>query len=440
MQKKAVVGVAVALVVLALIASIGFMNSGNVVNAANALEVSKVELTSLYHDVQQGGLGLRMNVAISNPTNTPVTLNNLRYFVSVNGLEIQAEGPSSVTVNPRSSSTVTVKARLDTSSEEGAKVAKEIFMTHEAVIGVGIVGEAPIKWFGVAKYSSTTVELSGNTTQNVGPLLGELEGNAVTASSPDLRVTSLKWVVDGKQANEVIEGKTVTLEFNIKALKDLRNYHLMICVFYDIKHYPDSLLKCFTPEVNVNSGEEKTVKVSFAANLPLYMQPFESYKMFRGFYAIIGKRHYSHWSGYYEIKPIYYNMPNHYPPRLKLIRAPESISVVGVKWYVNGHEVTEVHKGDHVTAVMTIKANTPIYNYKITYCVRADYKFLVDKNVKCEHTTLNIKQGETTTLSASFKAEHHWLLRGYFIQAYTTLRYGFDWTMPSHYPPRLKLK
>jgi len=426
----------VAVVALAIIAGAGFMNGNNVVNATSSVSIGNVKLTSVYHDIKNGGLGFRIIATISNPTMYTITIQGMKYYVTINKVEAEATGPESVTIPSGSSKNVTIVARLDTSTREGAKAAKDIFLTYEVLVGVGVTGEVPVTWFGIAKYSSVPIELSGNTTQEIGPLLGSEGGyGRLEASSPDFQVTSVKWLVDGHETYEVTEGKTTTLEFTVKALKDLNQYNIMACAVYDVKVLSDSGLKCHVYKVSMKKGEEQTFDLQFAANYPESLSSWV-----RGIYAIIGKEHYDKWIGEETISPKYYTSPDSYPPRLRIKKAPESISVVGVKWYVNGHEVTEVHKGDHVTAVITIKANTPIYNYRVRYCVRADYKFLLDKDVTCKDSVLNIQQGKTTTVSIGFKAEKHWLLRGYFIYLYSEQRYQYYWEMSNHYPPRLRMK
>ncbi len=86
----------------------------------------------------------------------------------------------------------------------------------------------------------------------------------------------------------------------------------------------------------------------------------------------------------------------------------------------------------------TLKAITNSHSVRVKYCIRADYKFVVvvDKTVKCGHTAVYLDKGQEKTVTVGFKAEKHWLLRGYFVKVYIWQWDKTTWEMPSHYPPK----
>jgi len=413
----------------------GFMGSGNVATASNNLVVSNVRVTSIYHDTARGGLGLNVSVTVRNPTNTPITLTNARYFMAVNGIEAtEVSGPADMLVPPQSSKTVSVTAWLDTTNNATAAMVKNMFIVHQAIVGVGLVADVPIKWFGTVEYSKATVELSGNTTQDVGPLLLRSKGHGglTTSLGPAISVYDVAWYSnDGRQITEVEQGNIVYLKFTVKANNDVRNYPITACVFYDVKHASDWSLTCRDYSLTMKKGETKRITIGFIASII----PQISGEV-RGLYLSVG---------YFDITTgtfveAYYSMPNSYPPRLKFVGPPPHIEVVGAAWYVNGHEVTKVKKNTYVEARIRLKAVTRSYGVRVEYCVRADYKYVLDKNVKCSHTVLNLNEGEEKTLTITFKAEKHFLLRGYFIKVKISQQEGpKTWEMSNHYPPRLKV-
>lgn len=86
----------------------------------------------------------------------------------------------------------------------------------------------------------------------------------------------------------------------------------------------------------------------------------------------------------------------------------------------------------------TLKAITNSHSVRVEYCIRADYKFVVvvDKTVKCGHTAVYLDKGQEKTVTVGFKAEKHWLLRGYFVKVYIWQWDKTTWEMPSRYPPK----
>jgi len=427
-----------AVVVLSVVTILGFASGSNVTNAANSLSISNVKLTSVYYDVEDKGLGFEIDETISNPTSNPVTINKMMYFVSLNGVEARAKGPESVTVPADSTKTVQVTATLN-STEVRSVGIKSMLKAREVRVGVGIVGEAPVTWYGLVKYSSVPIELSGNTTQEIGPLLTSLAlTSAPEESESPIKVLSVKWFVNGKQVTSISAGEVVTVQLTVEALKDLhhsRDSKIEVDLMADIKYDSDWFMGDKKFDLNMGKGGVQTLKWTFTANVPSNLfEGVDKLSWFRGYYIIV-------YSGKSTIgmPPCYYFMPSHYPPRLKVSVPRNPISVTSVEWYVGNQRVTSVKKSTYVTAVINLKVNADLHNYKVKYCARADIKYLTDKTAACREIVLNVLKGGTASLSITFKAKHHWLLRGYFIYVKGEVWDPYTWVMPSHYPPRLKV-
>jgi len=427
---KVLVTSLVVIAVLISVAGIGLINGNSVVNASKGLTVSKVSLNSLFLDRKDKGLRIEASVTISNPSTVNLELRNVKYVMSVDGaVALNASGAQSFTVPARSTKTVKVTALLKPSDNESSKIIRNIFLTKEMALGIGLSAEVPIKWFNVAQYSTTTVELSGNTTQDVGPFLMAMKG--VKESYVNyFTVTGVKWYVNGHEVTEVQQGDYVTAKFTVKAESDLDDAPISVCVMVDVANSVDTALKCENSiKVTLKQGEEKELSITFkAANIP---------DGSRGFYLDVGPTE-CHYFGC-SLGDVYYETPNHYPPRLKVSNVVPYILVTDAGWYVGGHEVTSVHKGTWVDAKVTLKALTNSHNVKVEFCVRRDYKYWFDKNEKCITLTISLKKEQTTTLTIHFQANHHWLLRGYFMKVKIWEWSEHSWQMPNHYPPRLKV-
>ncbi len=414
--------------------SVGLMGSNGVVEAAKELTISTVKLESLYHNASTGNLDLKVTATIKNPSNADVRLGNTKYFMSVNGVEASnVNGPDAMVIPARTSKTVTITATLNPNDNATREMLRNLFIIKEATIGVGMVAQAPVAWFGVLQYGRATVELSGNTTQEIGPILASLisGGHMMVAGSKNaFDVVSTAWYVNDHEVTEAQQGAEVTLKFRIRANSDLNGFKAMACIVRDKAHAFDIIDTCKGYVLNMRKGEEKELSLSFEVR--------DVSTNCRGFYLSAGKEGMGE-IGESTIVEEYYAMPNKYPPRLKVKPVDMFLVVTGAGWYVNGQEVTKVKKNTNVEARVYLRAVANSHDVKVEVCVRADYKYVLDKNVACRTVRVSLDKGQTTTVSLTFKAEKHFLLRGYFIKVKISQWSSSTWEMGNHYPPRLKV-
>jgi len=433
--KALVAGLIIVSVVLG-IAGVGLMNGSAVVNASKELAISDVKLTSIYIDRRSGALQLRASVTISNPSTMGIELRNAKYVMSLyRTISLNASGPATIMIPAQSSRTVEVTALLKPSSNGSLKAIKNAFTTKEVDVGVGIAAEVPVKWFNLAQYSVTTVELGGHTTQDIGPLLSMVKGTMATRS--EFTVTNVKWYVNNHRATRVRVGDKVTVKFTLKANMDTNDI-IGTCIILDKAYADDECVEGKNISVSLRKGEEKEITLRYKV--------LHDQSNYRGYYLIVGHfvRDVTRVEGYpviirYVIDDDIYSMPNNYPPRLKQIHEHPHVIVVNTGWYVNDKKVTSVHKGTWVDAKITLKALTRSHAVKVEFCVRRDYKYWFDKDEKCITTTVNLDKGETKTLTIHFQANHHTWLKGYFMKVKIWEWSKHTWQMPSHYPPRLKV-
>jgi len=433
----------------------GLVSGGGVVNASRELRISNVSVTGVSFSRSNSSLRINANVTLSNPSTMNLELRNVRYVMSINGLvELNATGPNTVTVRPRSTKSVAVTAVLDVNNDT-VNVVNDVLASREVSVGVGIIADVPIKWFNVVQYSKITVELGGHGASNASSLLltGLTSSEPPQSSSPNaISVDSILWetglnssvefCATGVPCNtdkDVITVAVLGTLVNVTVFFDLNTFHIpwdkafyFIVIRENLWGKPGSIIA--TKLFNV---------ISDGADIGL------------SFYAVPTDAHWGSCSGFYvevwgamkDSKGNYVIDPNNRiyvtPPggaRVILLNYGMLYNVASAKWYVNGHEVTSVKSGTWVDAKVTIRAFPYLRDTTFKVCVRKDYKYWFDKNEKCITRTVTIYNYGEKTFTIHFKAEHHWLLRGYFI---TVEMYDGHskpkWVMPSHYPPRLKV-
>ena len=454
--RSLIAGLVIAGVALGLTGA-GLVSGSAVVNASRELSVDCVNVTAISFSPSDSSLRIDANVTLSNPSATSLELRSVRYVMSVDGLvELNASGPATIVMPPNSRKVVRVTAVLNVSNET-TDVVNSVLANGEVNVGVGIIADIPIEWFNVVQYSETTVGLGGRGVSNASSLLmGSTQpGLPKTSSSSAISVYSIWWVTDLNRtcddarycANgypcDTIKDTFAAAELgtlvNVTVAFSLNTFNIpwdkafyFIVIREDLWGKPGSIIATRLFNV-VSDGAD--IELSFYA-----IPTDEHWRSCSGFYVEV-------WGAMKDSKGNYVIDPNnriYVTPsggsRLSLINYGEGYGVISAKWYVDGHEVTSVKSGTWVDAKVTIRADPYVRGGTFKVCVRKDYKHWFDKDEACITRTVTLYNYREATFTIHFKAEHHWLLKGYFI---TLEMYDghskTKWVMPSNYPPRLKV-
>jgi len=126
---------------------------------------------------------------------------------------------------------------------------------------------------------------------------------------------------------------------------------------------------------------------------------------------------------------------NKYPPRLSVVEG--TLSLVNAYWTVGGRPVTTCEVGDDVAAHIIVKANNAAVDGTIKVKIRKDLSLLPDRDVKIETFVVSLDKDESKEYTIKFTPDEvsGGSLCGYFIE----IEGDLSWTMPSTYPPRLRV-
>ena len=161
-------------------------------------------------------------------------------------------------------------------------------------------------------------------------------------------------------------------------------------------------------------------------------------------------------------------MPSDYPPRLKVLEttttkttttttpppetttttypttttttSPGFLEITDVYWVVNDYRTYEAREGDYVKVCVVIRAVGGNVRASLTIKIKEDNRGIPDKTFAEQTFDVNLISGQEKVLSLGFIASKtsSIVFRGYFIEVYVNGEKYY--TMPSDYPPRLKVQ
>jgi len=238
-------------------------------------------------------------------------------------------------------------------------------------------------------------------------------------------VSSVQWFVNGRSVDKVVENQDVTAKVILTSSTGLYEVPVSVCVRADRAGLPDENVKCITKTVTLHRGNSYTITIPFKA---------EHYARLRGYFIEVKS----------DLPDFSWHQESKYPPRLEYVSP--SFRVVEVVWLPNNpmaSPVTSVRKDTWVYARVTIHTDTGLANARITFCVREDIAHASDKDKACVTKTINLPAGGEYSVLIHFKATYYRKFfaytRGYFIEVKSDNPH-YKWTMPNHYPPRLKVR
>jgi len=255
-----------------------------------------------------------------------------------------------------------------------------------------------------------------------------------TPSTPSgiIQVIEAYWSQNGQKVSTVYKGDVVDAVVKLYCINAPVQGKLTIYVKKDMVALPDQVFASKTFAVNLMPGETKAYSVSFAPDQ-------SSSSILRGYHIEV-------WLNNKKI----YTMPSSYPPRLKVIerqtltttttqRPTGTISISGIYWLVNGKKASTANLGDSVKACVEVIAQGGVATATVTIDVRKDLAFRPDQSLLAKTFTVSLNPGERKTLCVTFTAQEKsgLFFRGYFIEV--KINGVKVYTMPSSYPPRLKV-
>jgi len=121
-------------------------------------------------------------------------------------------------------------------------------------------------------------------------------------------------------------------------------------------------------------------------------------------------------------------------------RKDGSVQVVEAYWVVDGVRVTQAKVGQTVYARVVVSAVGGATEGEVTIKIRKDWVASPDTDFTYGTTRVSLREGESMVLAISFKPDQKSSLtfRGFFIHVDLTV-WRTSWTMPTGYPPRLRV-
>jgi len=116
------------------------------------------------------------------------------------------------------------------------------------------------------------------------------------------------------------------------------------------------------------------------------------------------------------------------------------LQVVEAYWVVDGVRVTQAKVGQNVYARVVVSAVEGATEGEVTIKIRKDWVASPDTDFTYGNTRVSLREGESVVLAISFKPDQKSSLtfRGFFIHVDLAV-WRTSWTMPTGYPPRLKV-
>jgi len=238
-----------------------------------------------------------------------------------------------------------------------------------------------------------------------------------------LGVLSVTWFVGGREAYVARVGETVVARVVLRAEGGKVSGTLWVRIRKDTPFAPDTDFTGQSYSLDLAMGTGGETSLSFVPDKA-------SGTDLRGYFIRVFLDGVEIWE-----------MPNSYPPRLRV----ESIrygspQVSDAYWTIGGVRVTQAKVGDTVYARVVIKAIGGAVEGELTIRVRKDRVAVGDIDHTSRSFHISLAEGQSVELSLSFTADQKSSLtfRGFFIQVDLT-SWSTSWTMPSSYPPRLKV-
>lgn len=356
-------------------------------------------------------------IIVHNPTGYSLTIEELYYEVYVEGNYLTRGYKENIYISP-GDNPIDVDVRITTA--DALNVIANIIRKGSREIYWEIRGEltVPIKLFGILRITSIDVPYKVEGVYTVIP--SEAWKERIEAHWERTEIT----LGEMAQATVIIHGP-------------FRGY-VTVQIRKDLALQPDEVV--YDEDmglVDVGYGEKEVFYVTF--------QPPEASSLtLRGYYIAVIV------DGYEWIQE------SNYPPRLKVYKTykttppytspspspppPSGYLVIErAYWLVNGYPAFNTDYGDIVEAIVEIRAEAGTVSGVVTIIVKKDKRGLPDEKLLTESFYVNLASGQKTTLSIEFIVtdKPSFFLRGYFIEIY--LDGERLYTMPSEYPPRLKL-
>jgi len=404
-----------------------------------SLEIGGVTLDSVSVVPDGNGssahLTVRFGADLSNPSGAALILSNVRFGVFVGGVKIGEAKQDSLVIGPGVSKHVNIV--LNVTDVNASRALGKALSAGKLRARITVAGEAPLKWFGVARYSSTTINVSKVVDVNVGKYLealkareSRLSGHPLTATSPPpLEVIHALWVSGNKTILAVSQHVPVTVTIKFKATGELHSW-LEVCVYQNIRYYPDQLLGCHAQHYDLAKGEVATL--NFTIGLPYY----ELSELSPNCYAVFGVPKSCEANAPCSTDMSYVILGSNDGPKVIVTKYPlYNFSVI---WESKGHAISSASIGERVTAKIKISSTYGGRDTNFRICVKADIANAKDKEVACISKTLSFDVGTSKTLEFPFYVRYYDNVRGYFIDVKMS-NPDKHWSMPDSYPPRLKL-
>jgi len=403
-------------VVIALIIVSGFAyDYVHVRSAIDKLRIVDVSIGSINTEGSPIPSKVRMDVLlrVSNPTGYAVMVDKLRYDVYIDG-ELVAQGIKHNMIMYANSNT-TISIPVEVYTLNAVKSVLKSLKTGTANVEVKGFIEIPVRWFGIIR--SFTISAPYSISKTI-----KLNLPSFLPVGTSVKVT-----------NAGFEPPTATVGENVGVVVGLRcdeklTYNIKVVVKEDIAYGFDKVIYTYTTTVRFPGY--KTVKFT-------WIPPEPSHGRLRGYFIEV----------YADNRKIY-SMPNNYPPRLKVSEqnpAPTQtasegeLHLINVYWLVNGIKSYTAHVGDNVEGCVLITAEEGKVDASIGIQIKKDLTLRPDKTLTEKYFTITLNPGEERTLCISFIPQERsgtWF-RGYFIEVHVNGNKFY--TMPSHYPPRLKI-
>lgn len=238
---------------------------------------------------------------------------------------------------------------------------------------------------------------------------------------PKLEIIDVYWMVKNNVVTEAYIGDAVKICVKVLAKGGVIEGNLEIIVKKDRVAALDTIMKSRLYIVKIYQDESKLLCFTF--------QPDEaSSSTLRGYYI--------------EIKfngKIIYTMKADYPPRLKVWEKVGRVNILDVYWLVNGIKTYNARVGQQIAAVVEIEVTGREMTFTISILIKKDIAYLPDKVYTQGSITLTLKPGEKKEVRMYFTPDEvsSTTMRGYFIEVWIDSEKVY--TMPSSYPPRLKV-
>jgi len=368
--------------------------------ASITLRVERVvpRVSSPLQVVTSGKLPLTLYVRARGGGPLPVTVRSVCAELYLEGVPAGSVGRSApFTLSPGEERVLEMEATLDLAG----------LLSHAARLLEAISrGEVEVRVSGAAEVSALFLTLTVPLAHTSYVLLGEAKP----------RVTQASWSADQAREGEVV-GYRVVVSNPYRAT--VVQGSLRVVVVEDVALGFDREVQSREFPISLRPGEARELTGTF--------QVYRGAGT-RGFYLRV------YWGG-----ERVYEMPNSYPPRLRVLGGEGALAVLEAYWLVDGTASATARVGSRVTGVVVVGAVGGSVSGYVALEVWED-NVGPDSRVASAAYTISLASGERATLKVEFtptKASGL-LFRGYYLKLFLNGREV--WTMGDSYPPRLRVR